>query len=141
MERRSLFKWLFGSVSALWGFGFVGLIGAYLRPPERMGAGESALIRVGPLESLPVGTARFFAHARQPVWVLRLASNEVVAVSAICTHFHCILNWDDGARIFRCPCHRGSFDPFGNVLAGPPPLPLPKLAVQLRRGEVYVRVS
>jgi Rieske Fe-S protein len=141
MERRSFFKWLFGSVLALWCFGFLGLIAKYLKPPESVSIAESSLIRIGPLETLPVGKARFFPHAQQPIWVMRLASNEVLALSAICTHFHCILNWDETARLFRCPCHRGSFDQFGNVLTGPPPSPLPKLAVQMRRGEVYVRIS
>jgi Rieske Fe-S protein len=141
MKRRSFFKWLFSSVTALWVLGFGWLTAKFLRPPEITSAGETSMIRVGPLDSLEVGSARFFPHARQPVWVMRLPSDEVVAVSAICTHFHCIVKWEDGAKVFRCPCHQSSFDQYGNVLSGPPPAPLPKLAVELRRGEVYVRIS
>jgi cytochrome b6-f complex iron-sulfur subunit len=141
MERRSFFKWLFVSVSAMWGFGSLALITKYLKPADSPEKGGTNAIRIGPLESLPTGSARFFPHARQPVYVMRLSSNEVVAVSAVCTHFHCILNWDASARLFRCPCHRGSFDQFGNVLSGPPPSPLPKLQVETRRGEVYVVLS
>lgn len=141
MKRRSFFKWLFGSMTALWGLSIAGLVTKFLKPPESVIGSESSLIRLGPLESLQIGTARFFPHARQPVWVMRLSSGEVVAVSAVCTHFHCIVKWEDSARIFRCPCHQSAFDQYGNVLSGPPPSPLPKMPVELRRGEVYVRVS
>jgi len=141
MERRSFFKWLFTTVAALWTAGVMGVIYKYLKSPETPASLGGNLVRVGPVEELPVGSCQFVEHERHPIWVLRLPSNEVIAVSAICTHFHCVLNWDDGAKIFRCPCHQGSFDQYGNVLTGPPPAPLPKLAVELRRGEVYVRLS
>lgn len=141
MERRSFFKWLFRTVSALWVLGVAGLIAKYLRRPESLPSLEANLIHVGPLNTLPVGTAKFFPHAEQPVWVMRLASNEIVAVSAICTHFRCILKWDDTAKIYQCPCHRGSFDQYGNVLAGPPPSALPKPRVEIRRGEIYVHLA
>jgi len=125
----------------MWALGATGLVAKYLRPREQPVTGESAVIRVGPLESLPKGTPRFFPHARKPVWVTRLASNEVVALSAICTHYHCILKWEGTARVFECPCHRGSFDSFGNMASGPPPSPLPKFPVEIRNGEVYVKVG
>lgn len=145
MERRSFFRssfqWLFWIFSGLWGAGFAGIIGKYLQRPESLPSLEASLIAVGSLQSLQLGVPRFFPHARQPVWVMRLATDEVVAVSALCTHFRCILKWDDGARVYQCPCHRGSFDPYGNVLAGPPPSPLPRPRVEIRRGEIYVHLA
>jgi Rieske Fe-S protein len=36
-----------------------------------------------------------------------------------------------------CPCHGGTYDAkTGRVLGGPPPTPLPKIAVHVRNGEV-----
>src|SRR3990172_11539451 len=141
MERRSFFKWLFRAVALLWTGGFLTVIYRYLKSPQEAASATGNLIRIGPLQSMTVGKSQFVEHERHPFWVLRLSSNEVIALSAICTHFHCVLDWDDRAKIFRCPCHQGSFDQYGNVLTGPPPAPLPKLAVELRRGEVYVRLS
>ena len=141
MKRRSFLNWLFWSVSALWGLGFAGIVGKYLKRPETIPSLESNLISVGPLSSLQQGVPRFLPHATQPVWVTRLNSDEVVAVSALCTHYRCILKWDESARIYQCPCHRGSFDSYGNVLAGPPPAPLPKPRVEIRRGEIYVHLA
>src|SRR5438128_2409267 len=100
MKRRSFLQWLFGCVSALWVLGFAFITVKFLKPPESVTGGESNLIRVGPLESLQAGEARFFPHARQPVWVMRLPSDEVIAVSAICTHFHCIVKWENSSKIF-----------------------------------------
>lgn len=141
MERRSFFKWLFGSVSAFWLVGFTWLIAKFLKPPETALGSEGNLIHVGPLTALPTGVAKFFPHERRPVWVMRLPSDEVLAVSAICTHLHCIVKFDEDKKLFRCPCHKSSFDQYGNVLSGPPPSPLAKMPVEIRVGEVYVRIS
>lgn len=141
MERRSLLKWLFYSVSALWGLGISAIISRYLKQPEVLPTLEANLIDAGLLQDLQIGVPKFLPHAREPVWVMRLQTDEVMAVSAICTHFHCIVRWDPEVKVYQCPCHRGSFDRHGNVLAGPPPAPLPKPRVEVRQGEVYVHLT
>lgn len=141
MNRRTLLKRLFQSVAALWALLSAYVAAKYLKPPESAPSLEIEIIPVGPRSSLEVGKAKFLAHARQPVWILRLESGEVVAISAVCTHLRCILKWKNDAQIYECPCHRGSFDKYGNVLAGPPPTPLAKMRVEDRRGELYVHLS
>ena len=49
------------------------------------------------------------------------------ALSAVCTHLGCILNYDDLNKNFLCPCHRSKFDLSGNVLQSPASKPLNKL--------------
>ena len=39
---------------------------------------------------------------------------------------------------FYCPCHDGRYDEFGDVLAGPPPIPLEQIPVQVEGGVVTV---
>ncbi len=67
------------------------------------------------------------------------------AYSAICTHLACTVRFSgEGVAAapfshIHCPCHAGVFDPRhgGTVVAGPPPRPLPQLAVRLNEaGEV-----
>jgi Rieske Fe-S protein len=53
------------------------------------------------------------------------------ALSATCAHLGCRVNWDDGAKRFKCPCHGGAYDREGRVVAGPPPAPLQRYAVRV----------
>ena len=62
---------------------------------------------------------------------IRLPDGRLVGYSAVCTHLACAVLWRQEDGHLECPCHDGVFDPAtGEVLAGPPPRPLP--AVQLR---------
>ncbi|WP_327283825.1 MULTISPECIES: Rieske (2Fe-2S) protein [unclassified Streptomyces] len=62
---------------------------------------------------------------------VRLADNSLVGYSAVCTHLACAVLWraDRGADgELYCPCHEGVFDArTGEVTAGPPPRPLPRI--------------
>jgi Rieske Fe-S protein len=53
------------------------------------------------------------------------------ALLSTCSHLGCKVNWDDGTKQFRCPCHGGAYDREGRVLAGPPPRPLERLPVRV----------
>ncbi len=77
-------------------------------------------------------------------YVLREAStNQIVALSAACTHMGCIVQWKDADRRFHCPCHSALFTENGaNVhirykLELPP---LPRLNTKIENGKVYVEV-
>jgi cytochrome b6-f complex iron-sulfur subunit len=43
------------------------------------------------------------------------------ALSDSCTHEGCLLNYDKPSNELKCPCHGGTYDLNGKVLAGPPP--------------------
>jgi cytochrome b6-f complex iron-sulfur subunit len=52
-----------------------------------------------------------------------------VALSDICTHQGCRVNYNSNVHEFICPCHGGTYNINGNVIAGPPPAPLKKYNV------------
>jgi Rieske Fe-S protein len=62
-----------------------------------------------------------------------------------CTHLGCTASWREEGwpalgrtePVLFCPCHDGVFDPkTGEVLAGPPPSPLPEILVEEKAGMI-----
>ncbi len=88
------------------------------------------------LAELPVGATRLVSYGATPALVIRTRES-IRCFSLVCTHLGCIVQWQEGAKEFYCPCHDGRFDQFGEVLAGPPPLPLEQIAVRVD-GEMVV---
>lgn len=139
--RRSFFNRLFQAVMGLWGVAFIAVVVSYIKTPRESKSIDEKVSRVGPLSDLQVDDARFIADERQPFWVIRTSSDDLIALSATCTHLRCILQWDKESGRLVCPCHAGAFDLNGNVVAGPPPRPLQSLKVDTRGGIVYVNLS
>ena len=60
------------------------------------------------------------------VIVARVSSADLgfVALAQTCTHQGCTISYISGSQTFICPCHGGTYDLGGNVIAGPPPAPV-----------------
>ena len=87
---------------------------------------------------LPVGASITVRFGRYPALIIH-TSDGLVAYSAVCTHFACLVKWDEALNQIVCPCHEGYFNPQdGSVISGPPPTPLTVLSVSIVNGEIYV---
>ena len=62
------------------------------------------------------------------------------AFSLRCSHLGCFAHWEGGVRKFVCPCHNAVFNENGEVVAGPPPIGLTRIAVEVRDGLVYMKI-
>ena len=91
-----------------------------------------------PLGSLPVGQRVVLPVHDRPVEFLRRPDG-VSARSLNCTHLGCEVAWVEADRRYRCPCHEGTFDEDGRVLAGPPPKPLRTFSVTIQGELALVR--
>jgi cytochrome b6-f complex iron-sulfur subunit len=60
--------------------------------------------------------------------IIALASS-FTALSQTCTHQGCKVNYDESSNNLVCPCHGGTYNIDGKVIAGPPPSPLKKYTV------------
>jgi len=138
--RRRFLNWLSQAFLSLWALGGVAAIAAYLRAPERGESVAERIVRVGLLDDLAIGESRLVRHGTTPFFVVRVDAARVIALSAVCSHVRCILNYDRERRGLVCPCHDGRFDLSGNVLSGPPPRPIASYPVTVRAGEVYVHL-
>ncbi|HWC69728.1 MAG TPA: Rieske (2Fe-2S) protein [Actinomycetota bacterium] len=69
---------------------------------------------------------------------VRLPNDLLVAYSSICTHLACGVLWEERDEALICPCHDGRFAAAtGEVLAGPPPRPLPVIELEERSDGIY----
>ena len=139
-RRRKLLKWLTGGFLSLWGLGFAWVIAAFVKPPRSPRSLAERFLKIGAVDSLQVGQAQLVRHGREPIFVIRTDEETLVGLAGVCTHLHCVLNWDDQQQVLDCPCHEGAFDVNGNVLKGPPPRPLKRLRVETRLGQIYLHL-
>jgi cytochrome b6-f complex iron-sulfur subunit len=58
------------------------------------------------------------------IMVIRMSQVDIVALSAICTHAGCSMNFLVGQQLLDCPCHGSQFDETGAVVRGPANRPL-----------------
>ena len=79
--------------------------------------------------------------AKSLVYVKRVKEDEVIAISAACTHLGCIVTWDEEQKIFKCPCHDGRYDPEGRVISGPPPRPLKRHKTKIEDGKIFLATA
>jgi Rieske Fe-S protein len=77
---------------------------------------------------------------RRTVFLVKTGEADVAALDSTCTHLGCRVSWDAATRELRCPCHGGVYDSTGAVKAGPPPLPLTRLATRIEGDQVLVQL-
>lgn len=112
---------IFGTFAFLW--------------PRRKGTKVETVFIAGKVTDFKVGEIIPFRKER--TFLLRTEGG-FLAISAICTHLHCIVNWNEMLKKFECPCHGAKFNLNGEVLEGPPPRPLDLYKLQLVAGNVAV---
>jgi len=108
------------------------------RPAPRLPA-----VPVARLDELPVGGVKAFSYPgpNDPCLLVRYAPDRWAAYSQRCTHLSCAVYYAAESRRLACPCHHGFFAvEDGRVLQGPPPRPLPRIALE-RRGDRLVAVG
>lgn len=140
LARRDLLDLALVSTAAVVGAAIVGPLAVYLgTPPARAPLADVAVAKA---ETIPIDGSRSRVLDGEEILIIRTAPDRFHAFSGLCTHSRvCSLGWDPKSHRIVCPCHRGAFDLQGNVVAGPPPRPLPRREIVVRDGTLYVRRS
>ena len=91
---------------------------------------------------IPVGGTKSFVleNSAIPYILVRTEEDEYYSYEQKCTHLSCAVYYRPGTMKIECPCHNGWFDvKTGEVLQGPPPRPLNKLAVTIEGKDIFVQ--
>jgi len=103
--------------------------------PRRKGPKVETVFIAGKVTDFKVGKVIPFRKER--AFILRTEGG-FLAISAVCTHLNCIVNWNEMLKKFECPCHGAKFNRNGEVLEGPPPRALDLYKLQIVAGNVVV---
>ncbi|MFO0704731.1 MAG: Rieske 2Fe-2S domain-containing protein [Candidatus Andersenbacteria bacterium] len=70
--------------------------------------------------------------------VLLKQDGKLRALTAICTHLRCIVQFKGDRKSIDCPCHGSRYNLDGTVLNGPAKEALESFAVEVRDGAIWV---
>src|SRR5690242_2528827 len=133
-RRRDVLNWILG----IWGTGVLGAVlypvVRFLAPPD---IPESANLTAsaGSAADLKPNTGRVVPFGAEPAIVIRTASGELRAFTAVCTHLSCTVQYRSDLQQIWCACHNGHYDLNGRNVAGPPPRPLRAFDVNVKGDE------
>jgi cytochrome b6-f complex iron-sulfur subunit len=107
----------------------------FLSPIEATVATKKVII---PAKEIPVGATKDLLIRGVPSIIIHLSDKGFIALSRVCTHLGCLVNYSKEKQILICPCHAGTYDLEGNVLSGPPPKPLPRFPVMAEGDQIVI---
>lgn len=123
-KRRGLLTSLYTFGGLLFaGFGYMAF--EYIRTSKLPRASEFVITKTKDLFATKKNTVVQFNGRK--VFVQQQSPTEYTALSMICTHGSCTVEWQERSSIFVCPCHNGAFHSNGTVLRTPPQRPLTAL--------------
>jgi nitrite reductase/ring-hydroxylating ferredoxin subunit len=103
---------------------------AALSPSEVINPRNGRWIDVGSLSQIIEGQGKRVTAGGIGAYLFRHGKN-VTAVSSICSHLPCELQWEGSGGVLACPCHPATFTPAGVSTDDTYPLP-PLKTVQVR---------
>ncbi|MBI5098784.1 MAG: Rieske 2Fe-2S domain-containing protein [Nitrospirae bacterium] len=135
MNRRSFLK----SLIFILGSTAVGALAypvfKFLAPPQiNTGKGQISIKK----SDVPLGEGREIVFGGTPAIVINVKGIGYMALSRVCTHLGCLVEYNKETNRFICPCHAGTFNMEGNVISGPPPKPLEKLPLNVQGDNIVI---
>jgi Rieske Fe-S protein len=94
---------------------------------------------IAKVSDVPVGSVFQYTNPDDgtPGYLFQPQAGKFLAYSAVCSHMGCIVNFDQAANVFQCPCHGANYDgTTGEVTSGPAPRPLSKPTIEVVGDEI-----
>ena len=134
ISRRKFIAYAWSAAAAVVIGELIGGTFAFLWPRRKGGKIETVFI-AGKATDFKVGEV--IPLRKERTFIMRTEGG-FLAISSVCPHLHCIVNWNAVIKEFECPCHGAKFNQFGEVLAGPPPRPLDLYKLQIVAGNLVI---
>ncbi len=135
-KRDFLRIFLTGGVIA-WAAAVLYPIFSYLKPPKQNEVAVTS-VNAGKLADLQPDSGTIVRFGDKPVILIRTADGKLHALSAVCTHLDCTVQYRKDMGMIWCACHNGRYDLTGRNVAGPPPRPLTPYRVIVQNGDVLI---
>ena len=137
-SRRGFVNWLLSTSAGAFVLAVLYPVSRYLVPPETgESTAASVTVPIKPDDVKP-NTGQIFKFGSRPGILVRTATGELRAFSAVCTHLNCTVQYRPDLSEIWCACHNGHFDLKGQNIAGPPPRPLEAYVVNVRGNQIVV---
>jgi menaquinol-cytochrome c reductase iron-sulfur subunit len=79
------------------------------------------------------------AISEKVVYITKSSEGQLQALSAVCPHLGCSVQWRAVKHEFECPCHGASFTSAGMRTGGPAPRGMDTLPMEVQDGRLMVR--
>lgn len=139
ISRRRWVSWLLGTSIGATLLSFVYPIVRYLVPPNAPEPSLSEFELDIKATDIAPNTGRIVPAGGKPVLLFRTAGGELKALTAVCTHLACTVQYRPERSDVWCACHNGVYSTSGANVSGPPPRALTALQVNVRGEKVTIR--
>ena len=134
-------------VNVLLGSGLAASVASFLYPalryiiPPAVAESTSRSVVAAKAGELKNNTGKVFKFGSKPGLLVRTVDGTYRAVSAVCTHLNCTVQYREDLHQIWCACHNGLYDVEGRNVSGPPPRPLEVFEVHVQGEDVVVTRS
>lgn len=109
----------------------------YVMPPPVPESTQNS-VKAASTDEIKPNSAKIFPFAGKPAILVRNAEGEYRALSAVCPHLNCTVQYRQDFKLIWCACHNGRFDLNGKVVSGPPPKNLQIFDVNIMGKDIIV---
>ncbi len=137
-QRRTFLEKAVTGVGVLLGLSVLYPITQFVVPPKQVKVSENEKI-VASIDELPPNSAIIKAFAGDRVFILNF-NGELKAMSAVCTHLGCLVQWKADESVVFCACHGARYTTTGEIISGPQPTPLKKYGVRVEDEQIVLSI-
>lgn len=110
----------------------------YIIPP-RTSEPTTGTVLAAHVGDLKPNSGKIFRFGNRPALLILTADGKYHALSAVCTHLGCTVQYRGDLHLVWCACHNGMYSVDGQNISGPPPKPLQEYEVVLQGNGIYAR--